>query len=266
MRVNRSLDLRSTESMSASPTPIPYRLRIEHEGMAGLRLLRKGRTLRIDPIGEIAPNDIVILTAPDHERLQTTGRTSNITTVAPPEILDWLGGRTSIEAHQPPAEIDGVRIELIPYQPQPYTLREFGAVLQGLSLRPVRSAQRLWRRIEAADCDPHILILTFPDDSKLVRLGLSLHRATPMDWLRDIQARVTGAEWLLLDVPYGEDDAVLGHLAGFEVERIIFTDISAEKRRHLGRPTQMLTPTVDRAISQGMDGYVCISQASFRFD
>ncbi|MEL6345445.1 MAG: hypothetical protein AAFV53_20220 [Myxococcota bacterium] len=245
----------------------PYRLRLEHEGWAGLKLDRPGRRIRIDPALPVESDDIVILTAPYPERLREI-RKAAVTPdiVASADLLTALNGVVTHKPHPGSTALDGVTIELFPYAPPPITATDLLSKAQGAFTRPVRTLTRVLDRIREPEAEPQILFLTFPDESRLVHLNLSLHQDTDEPWLRAVQQRSAGAEWLLVDVPYGESDAVLKHLAGFDVQRIIFTDFTAEIRRELGRPPQLLTPTVDQAVAQGMEGYVCVSQASFRFE
>ena len=58
--------------MNAPCSPFPYRLRISHEGRAGIRLERPGRHIRINPVQPLRPGEISVLTWQWPEHLQAT--------------------------------------------------------------------------------------------------------------------------------------------------------------------------------------------------
>ena len=238
----------------------PYRLRMVHEGLAGLRLETAARVLRVDPASPVAPQEAVILTSSDPERVRhARGLGADTPLIAPAPLLERL---SPADGRQAPTMLDGLQLELVPYTP----CADWLSRVQGSLTRPDRAAARLLARARVPRCPPHVLLLTLGSGERLVHLNLSLHSETPADWLAALQERVRGAEWLLLGVPYGEGEAVLRHLKGFEARHVLFVDLAAETRRHLGRPTELLTPTADQAISQGIDGHVFVSQASYRFE
>ena len=81
-------------SLAQSPqgADFPWRLRIEHEGLVSLRMERRGRTLRFNPMNPPDPNDIVILTGTWPEHLEATaamvGAGHCPTVIAPQAVLD----------------------------------------------------------------------------------------------------------------------------------------------------------------------------------
>lgn len=223
---------------------------------------RRGRTLRFDPARPARPGDVLVLTAPDPERLQHA-RAQGVSVVAPQPVLDWLAPE---DGHAPPVTVDGVRFEMIPYVPATPRPNALLGKVQGAAVRPGAAARRLLARTRTPQCAPQVTLVTFPSGERLVHLNLSLHRGADPGWLADLQARAAGAEWLVLGVPPGEGDAVLAALPGFAPKKVLFTDFVADTRRALGRPVELITPTADRAIAQGVEGYVFVSQASFRFE
>ena len=75
------------DTVNAPQTDYPYRLRVEHEGGAGLCMQRRGRTIRFDPARPVASDEIVIVTAADPERLAHVA-VDRGTIVAAQPILD----------------------------------------------------------------------------------------------------------------------------------------------------------------------------------
>ena len=248
--------------MNASLNPFPYRLRIEHEGGAGVCLRHKGRPIRFDPAQPVHADDVVIVTTPDPARLRFVQGGLG-TVVAPPALLPWVSAR---DGHSAPVDIDGVHIEMIPYTPASVGVDGMLPRAQGLLRRPMRSARRLLAQQRLPSAQPHITIVTFASGERLLHLNLSLHEGTPGDWLQSIQQRTAGVEWLLLGVVPGQGAAALQALQGFSATHVLFTDFVADIWRELGRPVELLTPTADQAQSMGIDGQVCVSQASFRYE
>ncbi|MFT4978999.1 MAG: hypothetical protein ACI8S6_004909, partial [Myxococcota bacterium] len=206
--------------------------------------------------------EIVIVTTPDPERL-AHARAPGASVVAPQPILDWL---SPDEGLTPPCTIDGVQIEMIPYAPASAGPVELLGKVQGIALKPATAARRLLARARSPRVAPQVTMLTFPSGERLVHLNLSIHSETPADWLADIQARAAGAQWLVLGVVLGQSDAVLQALPGFEARYVLFTDFVSDTSRGLGRPVELLTPTADQAVAMGVEGHVCVSQASYRFE
>lgn len=248
--------------LNAPQTNYPYRLRVEHEGWAGLCMQRRGRTIRFDPARPVAPGEIVIVTASDPERLAHVD-TGQFSVVAPQPVLDWL--RPS-DGHSAPVTLDGVQIEMVPYVPASSQVSALLHKVQGAALRPSSAARRLLAQARGPRAAPQVTFLTFPSGERLVHLNLSLHHQTPSDWLTHIQTRAAGAQWLIVGVVPGQGEAVLQALAGFSAQKVLFTDFVADTWRSLGRPVELLTPTADQAIAMGIEGYVFVSQASFRFE
>ena len=249
--------------------PFPYRLRISHEGYAGVCLERPGRNLRINPVEPLQHGEVAVLTWhwPEHLKAvaEAVRRGEKPTVIAPQPVLDWLSSLGEIEPAS--GEIDGVSVALIPYEPiPPITPIEAVHKARAAASHPRRALSRLWRKRGLPRCQPQVAVFVFPDGNKLVHLNLALHSGTPADWISANREQLSGAEWLLVGIDHGEDDAVLNHIADLGAQRVLFTDLIAETRRWLGMPTALLTPTVDRAVTLGHDAYPFVSQASFRFE
>ena len=255
--------------MNAPCSPFPYRLRISHEGHAGLRLERPGRHIRINPVQPLQSGEIAVLNWQWPEHLRATAQAVRDglkpTVVASQPVLDWLAGQGDLEVGG--SEIDGVSVQLIPYQPIP-VLTPIEAIYKAraVATSPRRVLSRIREKRGLPHCAPQVVVLTFADGKKLVHLNLSLHGKTPDSWLAEHRAVLSGAEWLLVGVDHGEDAAVLDRIGSLQPGRVLFTDMIGETRRWLGLPTALLTPTVDRAVTLGFDAYPFVSQASFRFE
>ena len=253
------------------PSPFPWQLRLEHEGAAAISLERQGRRIRFDPRRPVDADDIVILTGnwPEHVQatLEAVQAGLNPTVVAAPEIVKWLAEKGALQPHEGDAVIDGVQIQTEAYQPIPkHTPKEFMFKVGSALVRPDRAARRLVKRARLPDPLPRIVQLTFPDGSRFLHLHLSLHKSTPADWLERAIEKYGGADWVVIGVDHEEADAVRDRIGRFGGKHILFTDLIAEVRRHLGLPTNLLTPLVDQVLSDGVAAYVLVSQACFRFE
>lgn len=254
----------------------PYTLRLSHEGRNSICVERAGRTLRFDPIGPpIGPalegNEILVLTWGWPEHLDAAAglvaQGVRPTVVGEPEVLAWLAARGPIDAHRAPVTLDGVAIETRTYEPIPYaTPSEAAHKVKSALLRPDRAAGRLLRKVRLPRVAPTVVQLTLPGGQRLLHLNLSLHSRTPEPWLADVSERFGGADWVIVGVDYGEDEAVLRHLPRFAPKRVMFTDLISETRRSLGLPTALLTPACDEAIAQGMDAHLFVGGAGMRFE
>lgn len=254
----------------ADPT-FPWPLRLQLEGFQSLRVERPGRAFRFDPIGEIGDDDVVILTWNEHERLAATAEAARAgrrpTVVAVPEILAWLAEQGAIDGHEAPVEIDGVRVELLPYTPIPYAEgAEIPRKIFSSLVNPARAARRLMQRRGLPEAPPVVAELRFPDGRRLVHLNLSLHDHTPADWLDQAAARFAGADWVVTGVDFGYEEGFLARLPRFAGGRLLVADLLSDTRRAIGLPTGVLTPLVDRLVAQGLDAFVFASHASFRFE
>ena len=72
----------------------PWRLRLEHEGFSSLRVERRGRRVRFDPVESPDSDDIVVLTRCWPEHLDATAKAvqagTRPTVVAAAAVIDWL--------------------------------------------------------------------------------------------------------------------------------------------------------------------------------
>jgi len=252
-----------------APSTFPYRLRISHEGRAGVRLERPGRHFCINPSNPLQPGEISVITWqwPEHLRATAEAVRSGLrpTVIAPRPVLDWLA--TQGEFERAGDVIDGVEVVLVPYQPiPPLTLIEAVYKARAAATNPRRVLSRLRQKRGLPHCEPQVAIFSFSDGKKLVHLNLALHANTPESWLSEHHEKLSGAEWLLVGMDHGEEAAVLARIGAFCPNLVLFTDLIGETRRWLGMPTTLLTPTVDRAVTQGLNAHAFVSQASFRFE
>lgn len=258
-------------SLRPSGPDYPWRLRIEHEGARSLRLDRRGRRVRIDPIAPPERGEIVVLTGSWPEQVDATmaavAAGVRPTVVASEAILAWLGEAGELDGHADGASIDGVELRLSPYTPIPYaTPKEAVYKVKSALLRPGRAAARLLKRARRPSSAPQVLSLRLADGGHFVHLGCALHDGTPADWLSAAVEAYQGADWLVLGVDHGHGDAVLQAVSEFGARYVLFTDLLAEVRQSLGLPTELLTPIRDRAVVQGIDGYVVVSGAGMRWE
>lgn len=251
----------------------PWTLRLELEAAASLRVERRGRTVRFDPLppsppgvplGETPPwkpisaADIVVITDPAPERLAGTVAAAQAgavpTVVADPAVLDWLSKRGEIHGLSAPQSLDGLQIEVLPYAP----------ARRDPLADPGRALRRLWTR--GPRCAPWATQITLERNLRLCHLNLSLHNETPEAWLADALARFRGADWLVVGVPLGSAEAVLTLLPRFEARRVLVADLTGEGRGAPQSGETPLTPLVDRMVADGVEAYVFATRSSLRFE
>lgn len=249
----------------------PWRLRLEHEGFASVRVERRGRLVRFDPVEPPAADDIVVITRAWPEHLDATVQAIEAgvrpTVVAEPEVLSWLARRGDLDGHRAPVTLDGVSIETLAYTPIPYAegaeaLRKVRSAL----VRPGRAVRRLARRARLPKAEPVVVQLTLPDGGRLLHLNLSLHGGTPETWLSEAAARFGGADWIMAGIDHGHDDEMLQRIQRFGEGRVMFTDLLHDSRQAVGLPINLLTPACDRAITQGVDAHLFVGGAGMRFE
>lgn len=259
--------------MSSRPSgpDYPWRLRIEHEGVLSLRLDRRGRPVRFDPLAPPDSDAIIVLTGAWPEQLAATrtavreGRTPTVVASAP--ILEWLSRFGSVDGHTAPTQLDGVTIEQRAFTPIPYaTPLETMFKVQSALRRPDRAARRLARRIEMPTADPVVTRLTFADGSHLVHASLCIHDGTPDAWFGSLIADWAAPEWLVLGVDFGHGDAAVERAGDFNAKHVLVTDLLSELRRKLGLPTELLTPVRDRMVARGLPADVFVSGAGLRYE
>lgn len=252
----------------------PWRLRLSHEGDAGIRVERRGRALRFDPATRPAPDDVVLLTGPGPDRTAGTldAARANVrpTVVAPDGVIDWLTRHGPVEGGPAPREIDGVQIRSLSYAPPRPGLS--GVALSGVNVPallrtgPATALRNIRARLDTPAAEPHALDLRFPDGARLLHLDLSLHRHTPPDWVDRAATLFAAPEWLIIGNPWGEGDAVLQWLPRFQPRRVLLTDLVNSHRRRAGLPTELITPLRDRLVGIGIETHVFAPQASYRFE
>jgi len=263
--------------MRASPAQpvhtVPYRLRLEHEGLLSLRLQRAGPGLRFDPRQPPADGEVVVLTGAWPEQLEATAAAFRSglrpQVVGPEPVLAWLAaaGAPRDCLRQAPATLGDISIEQWPATlPSTATPGETAHRLRSALMRPDRALRRLRRRAKLPTTPPQITQLSFPDGSRLVYLGLGLHRGTPADWIALHGQRLAGARWLLVGCAPGQDEALRSHLPTFAAQQVLVVDLLGELRQSLGLPGALLTPVVDQLCQAGLDAYVLGSRVSFRFE
>ena len=177
----------------------PYRLRLQHPDAAELRIERKGRFFRIDPADAPSDDDVVILTSAPRARATAEairdGRKPTL--VAVQALVDALGLGTA-----PPTEVDGVRIDALPYT-APRVARPLSHFVRASvrGARPGATLRRLAEQTRLPTVDPVVLQLTFEDGARLLHLDLSLHAGTTEAWMDRAVAFGGNAEWMIVGCP-----------------------------------------------------------------
>lgn len=248
----------------------PWRLKLVHEGGRCIRLERKGRFFVFEPGG--ASDEVGILLGGDSERvsgLVSMAQDGRGEVVLSDEVADELPPLNGITVHRFPTTVDGVAFESMNYSPLLQPDRSSGILRMRRAIKSPRKAAKRWRDNggrTASSPLTSVVQLTFPDGSRLLHLDLSLHQETSDQWVQEAQGRFRGADWLICGVEYGQDEAVLTHLKGFEPKLVMLTDLVNEQRQAQGLPVNLLTPTVDALIGKGLSAHPFPPKSSFRFE
>jgi hypothetical protein len=240
----------------------PYRLRIVHEGGAGLQLERKGRWIRIDPVEQPSAEQVVLLTSAERSRGTVEALKAGLrpTIVATATLLDWLKESGSSEGFSPPCTVDGIQVESLSYSPLPSPVGNL------LRMGPATALRQLSNRIRVPSAEPQVFCLHFEDGSRLLHLDLSLHQQTSAEWVEQARQRFGGAEWVIVGCPHGEAEAVVRLLPQFSPKKVLLTELVNTERRKLGLPIELVTPTRDRLVHAGLETHVFAPHASYRFE
>ena len=253
----------------------PWRMRLTHSGHSAVNAEWAGRTFRFDPFDAPDPDDQIVLTWHECERAEGTlsairgGRNPRV--IAVPALRMWLHEAGDCLDQTPGGTVDKkdeqVLVEALEYQPIPYaTPAEFMRKTKAALLNPLMAAKRLRGRVGLPEANPIVVQLTFPDGARLVHLNCSLHQDTPADWLDKAVERFGGADWVVVGVDYGEDEAVLQRIGRFDPKHLLVTDLVNDTRSAIGLPTNILTPTVDALCDQGLDAVPFVEGASYRYE
>lgn len=250
----------------------PWRLRLTHQGHSAVTVEWAGRTFRFDPHSAPGPDDQIILTWHECERAEGTLSAiragANPRVIAVPALRMWLHEAGDCLDATPGGKVDkDVLVEAMEYQPIPYaTPVEFARKTKAALLNPLMAARRLKGRVGLPEANPMVVQITFPDGGRLLHLNCALHQDTPSDWLDKAVQRFKGADWVVVGVDFGEDDAVLQRIARFEAKHLLVTDLVNDTRQAIGLPTNILTPTVDALCDQGIDAVPFVQGASYRYE
>ncbi len=249
----------------------PYRLRVQHPEYGEIRLERKGRFLRVDPVEPPEEDEVVVLTSSAPHRARGTVEAlqagKRLTVVASTAVLDWLAGLGKVDRQPFPATVDGLTIDGLPYTPAPgapplahFLRASVAGARAGSALR------RIAEQVRFPSSEPHVIQITLEDGGRLVHLDHALHRGTDPEWLDRAAARFGGAEWLLVGVPWGEGEGVVRHVGRFAAKRVLLVELQNAERREMGLPTELVTPWRDQLVSAGVEAHVFATQASYRFE
>jgi hypothetical protein len=249
----------------------PWRLRLYHEGGSSIRLERPGPWLRFDPDGVEDIDHLHLLHAATNTSIrglkQAIEAGQHPTVVASSECMDRFPVLTEASGHSPPVDFDGLEIRSLSYTPRVAEDAEGLLKKLGRAVRyPDQAARRMLEGQREAEGSPSIFDIRLPDGGRLLHLHLSLHDQTPADWLERVSTEFRGADWILVGVPYGQDEAVARHLPGFEGKLLLLTDLINEQRASAGLPTNVLTPTVDRLKNDGLSAFPFSAGSSYRFE
>jgi hypothetical protein len=245
----------------------PWRLRLVHEGLRALIFERPGRFVRVDPIGAIARDDIVVLTGAWPEQVEATAAAVRAglrpTVIAAPELLAYLGGIGALDGFPGPVSLDGLAVELAEaVEPRAGVATRAAAA----ALAPGRALLRLGRGARLPRSVPRCFRLTLPDGGALVYLNTALTAEAPAAWVDAMVARWGGAEWLLVGMEPEQEAAIEQLVPRFGAKHVILTDLVSEIRRGLRLPVGLLTPAADRLVSRGVPAQVFVSGAGLRYE
>lgn len=225
-----------------------WKLRLVHEGHAGVVMERPGRRIRFDPVALPEPDDIVVLTGADP--------------FAPERAI---GFHTVVRGHgkgEVDTEIDGVRFQGITYDAAP---RDGSIVRVSSAVRQPSEAARRWLARRRPDV-PTIWQLTFRNGDRLVHLGGAFHRDTDVGWAADVVTRFGKPRWLIAGAAYGHAAALESRIGAMDAAHVMVADLEGDLRRQAGRPTELVTPLADRLETAGLPVMVFVPGSSIRFE
>lgn len=248
----------------------PWRLKLVHEGHRFIRVERRGRFFAFEP--NQAFHEVGVILGSSEERLRGVKATSANGVgeiVVSDGLQDTVSQMTGMAVHTCPAEVDGCKFEAMSYVPHSQPDRKTGVLRMR---RAFKSPQKAAKRILDGGSVPEgveesaIVQMTLPDGGRLLHLDLCLHEEISLEWIKEAQTRFKGADWLICGVEYGQDQAVLEHLEGFEGGINLITDLVNEERSDQGLAFNILTPTVDELVDKGLTAYPFPPLSSFRFE
>ncbi|MCB9764755.1 MAG: hypothetical protein H6739_33575 [Alphaproteobacteria bacterium] len=257
--------------MSTPNADYPWRLRLVHEGFSSIRLERQGRWFRFDPVDPPGDTDVTILTWAELERargaVEAVRQGRNPTVVATPPVRAWLSSKGEVDDLSPGGKLDGVKVEAVEYQPIPYvTPPEAVRKARAALTHPGMAIQRIRKRLDQPRSNPLVVHLTLPDGGRLLHLNCSIHQNTDAEWLKRIQDRFRGPDWLIVGMDYEHEQAVQEGVPPFEARTVLITDLVNDVRRGIGLPIHILTPTVDALVDMGLDAFPFVREAGYRFE
>lgn len=257
--------------MTTTPSgkPFPWRLRLFHEGFAGIRAEWAGRTFRFDPFESVEEDDQVVLTwhQPEHSDvlIEALKSGSRVRVLADGALHPWLQDAGSPQLTAPGGYVDKeVLVEAMPYTPR--QINENLAKASAALMNPSQAARHFLNRSRQPESEPQVIQLTFPDGGRLLHLGCSLHRSTDAEWLRRAQEHFGGADWIVVGMEPGEEAAVSEMITAFEGKFVHITDLVNEKRAQLGLPVNILTLPVDALRDAGVEAFPFVSGAGYRYE
>ncbi len=257
--------------MTTTPSgkPFPWRLRLFHEGFASIRAEWAGRTFRFDPVQAPEEEDQVVLTwhQPEHTQGVLSGLKggTRVRVLAAAGLHPWLQENGEPQLSAPGGYVDKeVLVEAMAYVPR--QVSEGLAKASAALLNPTQAARQLLHRARQPESEPQVIQLTFPDGGRLLHLGCALHRGTDAEWLRRAQEHFGGADWIIVGMEPGEEDAVSEMITAFEGKFVHITDLVNEKRAELGLPTNILTLPVDALRDAGVEAFPFVSGAGYRYE
>ena len=225
-----------------------WKLRLVHEGTAGIIVERPGRRIRFDPVGSLDPDDIVVLTGADPFAPERT-----------------IGFHTVVRGHgrgEVDTEVDGVRFEGVTYETAP---REGRLRRLNSAARQPSEAVRRWlarRRPDVAT----IWQRTFQNGDRLVHLGGAFHGETDVGWAADVVTRFGGPRWLIAGTSFGHSSALEARIGAMGASHLMVADLEGDLRQKAGRPTELVTPLADRLETAGLPVMVFVPGSSIRFE
>ncbi|MED5371099.1 MAG: hypothetical protein VX899_08810 [Myxococcota bacterium] len=254
---------------TASGMPFPWTLRLSHHGYAGVHVEWSGRRFLFDPAQAPTEEDQVILTWHVPERLKGTLKAlrggTRLRVMADESLSGWLQQQGQGDFRPLGGQVDKqVSVEALDYTPR--TPDEVWVKAVAALRKPSSAARKLLKRDKPPASRPQVVQLTFPNGKRLLHLGLALHRGTDAEWLRGAQERFVGADWVIVGMEPGEEEAAASMVAGFGADQILVTDLVNEVRADLGLPTNVLTLTVDRMLDEGLAAYPFVSGAGYRYE
>ena len=273
-------------------------IRLEHNGHSHIKLSCNQHVLHFDPIKNIQPHDIVVLTWNWPEKIQMTIHAvqQNIpfTIIAHQTLIqhiqkkagvevnffskNWLqdtnGTHTNKQIHR------FATITQISYKENTtWPISEHFYRVFGFCKQPYKATKQFYTKQKIPHTPPQITLVELSDGKNLLHANLCFHSELAFEHRLLIektleQKKITKLDWMIVGCDYDpsnqNEQSIIEHVGilakTYACSAILITDLLNTSRQNWGFPTKLLTPLCDAIIERKHASFVFASYSSFRFE